>query len=252
MPPSTVRLRVTRQDERNASTREEVFEIAYQPNMNVIGCLMEIQKAPKLIDGRKTTPVAWECMCLEEVCGACTMVINGQVRQACSALIDPLLEEDSEIRLEPMSKFPLVRDLVVDRSIMFENLKRIKAWIPIDGTHDLGPGPKMSMEEQQTAYDFSRCMTCGCCLEVCPQVNERSNFMGAAALAQAVLFNSHPTGAMNRGERMEAIMGPGGVSDCGNAQACVEACPKEIKLTEGIAALGRMATMEFFGKWLRR
>ena len=40
-----------------------------------------------------------------------------------------------------MRTFPVVRDLIVDRSRMFEALKRVKAWIPIDGTYDLGPGP---------------------------------------------------------------------------------------------------------------
>ena len=49
------------------------------------------------------TPVVWECNCLEEVCGACTMVINGKVRQACTALVDALPQP---IVLEPMSKFP--------------------------------------------------------------------------------------------------------------------------------------------------
>ena len=64
--------------------------------------------------------MVWECNCLEEVCGACTMIINGRVRQACTALIHKL---DQPIVLEPMSKFPVVRDLYVDRSRMFESLK---------------------------------------------------------------------------------------------------------------------------------
>lgn len=72
--------------------------------------------------------------CLEEVCGACSMVINGKPRQSCTALIDQL---EQPIRLKPMKTFPVVRDLQVDRSRMFNALKRVKAWIPIDGTYDL-------------------------------------------------------------------------------------------------------------------
>ena len=72
--------------------------------------------------------------CLEEVCGACSMVINGRARQSCSAIVDQL---EQPIRLEPMSTFPVIRDLQVDRTRMFDNLKRMKAWIPIDGTYDL-------------------------------------------------------------------------------------------------------------------
>src|ERR687886_437600 len=88
----------------------------------------------------RRTPPAWEMNCLEQVCGICTMVINGRVRQSCSALVDQL---EQPITLEPMTKFPNIRDLVVDRSRMFEDLKRIHGWIEIDGTYDLGAGPKM-------------------------------------------------------------------------------------------------------------
>ena len=87
--------------------------------------------------------MTWDAACLEEVCGSCTMNINGKVRMACSALIDKL---EQPITLEPMRKFPLVRDLAVDRTRMFEALKRVKAWIQLDGTHNLGPGPRQSPE----------------------------------------------------------------------------------------------------------
>ena len=81
--------------------------------MNVISVLQQIAANPRTIDGRGVAPVAWDCNCLEEVCGACTMVINGRVRQACSALVDRLLEDNpDEIELRPMTKFPVVRDLV--------------------------------------------------------------------------------------------------------------------------------------------
>ena len=77
-----------------------------------------------------------------------------------------------------MTKFPVVRDLMVDRSRFFEDLKKVKAWIPIDGTYDLGPAPRVSPETQEFRYALSRCMTCGCCLEACPQYNERDGLHG--------------------------------------------------------------------------
>jgi succinate dehydrogenase / fumarate reductase iron-sulfur subunit len=96
---------------------------------------------------------------------------------------------------------------------------------------------------QAVAYDLARCMTCGCCLEVCPQITPTSKFMGAATLSQVRLFNMHPTGKMHAAERLEALMGEGGLADCANAQNCVHACPKEIPLTESIAAVGRQTTV---------
>jgi succinate dehydrogenase / fumarate reductase iron-sulfur subunit len=212
--------------------------------MNVISCLMAVQCNPVTAEGKATTPVVWDQACLEEVCGSCTMVINGRVRQSCSALIDKIKGEtaDGVITLEPMRKFPVVRDLWVDRQRMFESLKKVKAWVPIDGTHDLGPGPKISPETQQANYTMSTCMTCGCCLDACPQVTEFNEFVGAAAISQARLFNANPTGALNANERVEALMEDGGLHECGNAQNCVEVCPKEIPLTTSIAEMGRQIT----------
>lgn len=235
-----LRLRVKRQSRPGAEVRWEEFEVEYKPGMNVISCLMEIQRRPVTVQGETTTPIVWDANCLEEVCGSCAMNINGRVRMACSALVDKL---EQPITLEPMTKFPLVRDLAVDRSFLFDSLKRLKAWIPIDGSYALGPGPKQSAADQQTMYVLSTCMTCACCLEACPQVNESSKFIGAAPISQVRLFNMHPTGKMNAHERLRELMGPGGVQDCGKAQNCVQVCPKNIPLTSSIAAMDRAATL---------
>ena len=234
---------ITRQDSPDAAPYEETFEIPYRPNMNVISALMEIRKNPVNAQGKMTTPVTWEMNCLEEVCGACSMVINGKPRQSCSALVDQL---EQPIRLAPMKTFPVVRDLSVDRSRMFDSLKKVKAWIPIDGTYDLGPGPRMPERKRQWAYELSKCMTCGVCLEACPNVNSKTNFMGPAVFNQVRLFNAHPTGEMNAAERINAFMEDGGMQGCGNSQNCVQACPKGIPITTSIAAVNRAATTQAF------
>ena len=239
----TIKLIIKRQDNDQAKPYEEEFEIPYRENLNVIACLMEIRRNPINSKGEKTTPVIWDMNCLEEVCGACSMVINGQARQSCSAIVDQL---EQPIRLEPMSTFPVIRDLQVDRSRMFDNLKRMKAWVPIDGTYDLGPGPRMPEKKRQTAYELSKCMTCGVCLEVCPNVTSKNDFVGAQAISQVRLFNLHPTGSMTKDERLEALMGGGGLQECGNSQSCVNACPKGIPLTTSIAALNRETSFHMF------
>ena len=232
---TTVQLRIRRQDGPGQKSYWQDFAVPYIPGMNIISCLDEIRKNPVTAGGQKVAPVVWECSCLEEVCGACSMRINGVPRQSCSALVDQLPEP---ITLEPMDKFPVVRDLVVDRVTMFESLKLVKAWIPIDGTHDLGAGPRQPAVAQEWMYILSRCMTCGCCLDACPQVNPRSSFIGAAIISQVRLFNAHPTGAMHKEERLAALMGQGGIAECGNAQNCAEVCPKKIPLTQSISEMG--------------
>lgn len=244
-----IQLKIRRQDGPNKPSRWEEFNITYRPNMNVISCLMDIQKNPVNAQGQKTNPVVWECNCLEEVCGACTMIINGQARQACSALIDQLAQP---VVLEPLTKFPLVRDLMIDRTLMFENLKKVHAWIDIDGTYDLGSGPRMAEVKRQWAYELSKCMTCGCCMQACPQVNPRSKFIGPAPISQVRLFNAHPSGEMHRHERLQALLGDGGISDCGNAQNCVRACPKGIPLTTSIADLNKDVNEFALKSWLNK
>ena len=239
-------LKIKRQANPKDRPRWEEFSLRWRPSMNVIICLRDIAENPVTRDGKKTAPVSYESNCLEEVCGSCAMLINGKARMACSALIDDL---EQPIRLEPLSKFPVVRDLAVDRHFMFDSLKRMKAWIPIDGTYDLGEGPRMAPETQEKAYPLSRCISCGSCLEVCPQVNANSAFIGAAIISQVRLFNMHPTGAMHARERLEALMEPGGIQDCANAQNCVKACPKEIPLTESIAEVNRQAWKQALLGW---
>jgi succinate dehydrogenase / fumarate reductase iron-sulfur subunit len=242
-------IRIRRQDGPTSPPRWEEFAVPWRQNMNIISCLQWIAAHPTTTDGRETTTPVWDSGCLEEVCGACTMLINGQTRQSCSALCDKL---DQPITLEPMSKFPIVRDLFVDRSRLFNDLKKVKAWVPIDGTYDLGAGPAMSQELADERYPLSRCISCGCCLEACPQYTPSNHFVGAAVISQARLFNDHPIGKALKGERLDALMQPGGVADCGKAGNCVEVCPKKIPLLESIAAVQRQATLHvitrFFSK----
>lgn len=249
----TFKVRVLRQADQHGGSFWETFNVHNEEGMNVTTVLQRIAAHPETVDHQETTPVAFDCCCLEEVCGACTMVINGRVRQACSALVDNLLhEQPGEIELRPMTKFPVVRDLVVDRKRMFETLKKVKAWVRVDGYHDLGAGPRLLPKVQEEAYPLSRCMTCGCCVEACPQFSDRSEFIGPAAISQAVLFNAHPTGRVDADERLAALSGPGGITDCGNSQNCVKVCPKEIPLTTSIAVAGRDTTVYRIKQWFGR
>jgi succinate dehydrogenase / fumarate reductase, iron-sulfur subunit len=249
MANKSVLFKIKRQASPTSEPCWEEFELAHHPGMNVISSLMEIAANPVTRDGTQTTPITYDSNCLEEVCGSCAMLINGRARMACSALIDNL---EQPVRLEPFSKFPVVRDLAVDRSVIFENLKAVKAWVPVDGTYDLGPGPRMTQEEQEGAYPISRCISCCCCMEVCPQFNEDTGFVGAATIAQVRLFNTHPTGQALKRDRLAALMGDGGIQECGYAQNCVEACPKDIPLTKAISEVGGEVMKQALGDLFQR
>lgn len=253
-PARTIRIRIKRCDGPGKPSRWEAFDVPihHGGSANVISCLQWIAAHPITVEGTATTPPVWDSGCLEEVCGACTMRVNGRVRQACSALIEHYApNEGDEIALEPMSKFPVVRDLFVDRQRLFTTLKRIRGWVPIDGTYHLGSGPKERPSDQRQRYKLAECMSCGCCLEACPQYTLEPDqdrwdtaFVGAAVIGQVRYFNMHETGGTLAKKRLAEMARPGGVSDCGNAQNCVRVCPKEIPLTEAIASVGRATTID--------
>ncbi len=272
--PKTFFVKILRQDGPGKPSYWQRFELDYEPELNIISVLQKIAAKARTADGQKTTPVAWDCGCLEEVCGACTMLINGKVRQSCSALVDRLLEQGSEIELKPMSKFPVVRDLFVDRRRLFTALKKIKGWIPVDGYYDLGPGPRQSRDNQEVAYPLSECMTCGCCLEACPQYRKieltqrpdetdeqfaaretevyNRSYIGPHAFSQLVLFNLHPTGNMLARERLDIMSQEGGIQICGNSQNCTAVCPKNIPITVSIGKIGRDTTFNTLRRWFDR
>jgi succinate dehydrogenase / fumarate reductase iron-sulfur subunit len=270
-----INVRVRRQDGPGKEPYWELHRIKYEPELNVISVLQRIAAQATNSDGKKVMPVVWDCGCLEEVCGACTMQINGRVRQSCSALVDVLLEENSdEIVLEPMSKFPVIRDLMVDRQRLFRGLQRVKAWVPVDSYYDMGPGERQLRATQEQNYPLSQCMSCGCCVEACPQYTKAEllrkegesdedfqqrkfevfdkSFVGPHAISQAMLFNNHPTGKSLAWERMDALTEAGGIQACGNAQNCVAVCPKEIPLTTSIARASRAATVHVIKQWFEK
>ncbi len=247
-------IRVQRQDRPDSAPYWQTFSIPYRPNMNIISVLQAIAANPVTADGQKVAPLNYDAGCLEEVCGSCTMLVNGHVRQACSALVDHIRRErgDGPITLQPMSKFPVIRDLVVDRSRMFENLQRIRAWIAVDGYYNQGPGPNIDPATQDILYALSRCMTCGCCLEACPQFTLRNTFVGAQIFGQVQFFNIHPIGRIDNDERLERVMGLGGITDCANAQNCVRVCPKDIPLTSAIGWVGRETSLYALKKFFTK
>lgn len=271
----TFDVRILRQRRPGEASYWERFRLKREAELNVTSVLQKIAAYPETVDGRRVSPVAYEASCLEEVCGSCTMLINGRTRQACSALVDKLLAvAPLEIELRPLSKFPVIRDLVVDRRRLFRALEKVKAWIPVDTYGDRGPGPRQSQETQQRAYPLSKCMSCGCCLEACPQYRkidlmqvpqesakafvERTqtaydhNFIGAHAQSQVVLHNSHPTGSYQAAERLDAATDVGGIQICGKAGNCQAVCPQEIPLMSSWGRIGRAATLHALKQWFDR
>ena len=240
-----VTVKIRRRTHPKAPAYWEEFHVPFVPDMTVVSVLRAIQKNPINSRGEASAPVVFDSYCLEEQCGSCTMVVNGKPRLSCSVRVEELAQP---ITLEPLSKFPVVKDLVVDRSRMNDDLRRVEAWIPTDGNFRLRFSPRSQAPHYQLANQLADCIHCGACLEVCPEYGGRSTFVGAMVVSEVRLLNLLPSGDVGRKKRLAEMMEPGGVDDCGKAQNCVKACPKGIPLTESIAGMEREVTKEVFRK----
>ncbi len=246
-----VKLRVLRQDalDKPDTKHWEEFELEATAGMTVSDALEAIRRRPVDASGKAVSPVAWEHACGVEACGACTMNIQGRARHACSTFIEDIAPRGQTITLAPLARFPVERDLIVDRAKLDDGLKRVQAWVRLDGSRDV-PAPAESQAVQRDRFALARCIGCGACLEACPELHEGSAFIGAAPIAQARLYDLHPVGALDRRARTRSLMGEGGVADCGKAQNCVEACPKGVPLIEALGTAARETTKEMIFGWL--
>ncbi|MEN9406039.1 MAG: succinate dehydrogenase iron-sulfur subunit [Bacillota bacterium] len=245
---TNVRFSVRRQRTPQDKSYVEHFQVTAKPQQTVISLLTAIDSHPYNEQGARVEELSWEASCLEEICGSCSMVINGVPRQACTALVDRLQQP---ITIEPLTSFPVMRDLLVDRSRMFETLAKVQAWIDIDGLHHPAAGPRQDNNLNNKRYQLSQCMTCGLCLEACPNVKKTSKFQGPFAAAQVELFNSHPVGEAKKEERIANLFNNTHLAACSNAQNCSRACPKGIPLLEAIAKANWAATKLMAKKFLK-
>lgn len=187
----------------------------------VATALTEINNNPETKDtnGSRVKPIRWECSCLQKKCGACAMVINSKPRLACDAQLKDYSKNGS-ITIEPLRKFPVVADLIVDRSIMRENLKAMKVWF--------NSQTKADETVSDITYETSRCLQCGCCLEVCPNFYVGSEFLGmAAAVPAARIISAVPEEQKKEitSEYKKHIY-----SGCGKSLACRDVCPVGIDI----------------------
>ncbi len=171
--------------------------------------------------GAPASRITWEASCHEEKCGACAMVVNGKPGLACGIFLKDAGKK-GRITIEPLSKFPVVRDLKVDRSSMFRMLKDMRLWL-------LGRKEGNKEDDRRLGYEVSQCLQCGLCLEVCPNFLAGGDFGGAASLTAAYKVLSQE----RAGEHFDEVRKNYRrhfFGHCGKSLACVEICPAHIPL----------------------
>ncbi len=224
-----VKIKIKRQQSPESEPYFQTFAWNCDESTTVATILREMNEA-----GDPENEIAWECSCLQKKCGACAMVINGSPRLACDTKIGEL--KSKSVVLEPLKKFPVVRDLIVDRRILRENLIALHNWLEREAV--------VNQKNTDLAYDASRCLQCGCCLEVCPNFTVDDSFFGAAAFVPASrILSELPKSKKYEilGEYKKYIY-----SGCGKSLSCHDVCPAEIDVERKLSNSNAVAVWKRF------
>jgi succinate dehydrogenase / fumarate reductase, iron-sulfur subunit len=192
---------------------------------------------------RREAPVAFEHDCREGICGTCSLVIDGQAHgpmkgtTTCQVHMRHYKEGDT-IVIEPFRarSFPVIRDLVVDRSA-FDRIIQAGGYVSVNtGQAQDANAIPIEKEQASTAFDAAACIGCGACVAACP--NASAMLFTSAKVSHLAML---PQGQVERQKRVLAMvsqMDKEGFGRCSNVKACEAECPKEISVSN-IARMNR-------------
>lgn len=151
------------------------------------------------------------------------MLVNGYPVLACSVFLKNVVKR-GKMKLEPLSKFPLVKDLIVDRSTIFDTMKNMKLWMSEKNTSEYS-------WNQELQYKAGQCLQCGCCLEICPNFLAGRSFSGASAMVTAYRAIEQNDWGSHRDE-MKKEYKKRFFAYCGQSFSCKSVCPQNLPLDE--------------------
>ena len=218
---STVRLEILRRRDAESETYIQRIDFPLSEEKDNVASALKKINAGGFSDteGNEVEPIGFDCSCLQKKCGACAMVINGRPRLACDARLSEFAKAGT-VRIEPLKKFPPVRDLIVDRGAVFKRLGKLRAWLEGQGRAD-----SAVLED---VYDASRCLQCGCCLEVCPNFSAAMPFGGmSAAMALSRIM---PVAPKEQRQELYRTYRRAVFEGCGKSLACRSICPAGIDI----------------------
>lgn len=233
-------LKIWRQKSNSAKGGFETYKVNANEHMSFLEMLDVLNE--ELIEEKKE-PIAFDHDCREGICGACSMVINGQPHGPNKATTTCQLhmrffKDGEEIVVEPFRSraFPVIKDLVVDRS-SFDRIIQAGGFISVN-TGQARDGNAIPVERDlaSKAFDAAACIGCGACVAACP--NGSAMLFTSAKVSHLGLL---PQGKMEHKTRVQNMvkqMDDEGFGFCSNVGACEAECPKEISLAN-IARLNR-------------
>ena len=206
----------------------QTFNYEGSPEKTVAAVLDELNFTDDLYDinGDPAPRIQWECSCMQKMCGACAMVINGMPALACSVFLRDI--KGDMLVLEPLTKFPVVADLIVDRSIIDDELRRAEIYVGEYGGAD--------KKEYEHMYLAAKCLKCGLCLEVCPNYSKGESFFGALFANDAYLVHGM---SADRKKEIKKEYNEHFAKGCSKSLSCRDICPMEIPTLSSILKMNK-------------
>jgi len=242
-----LKLKIWRQKNAKAKGAFAFYDLDnVSPAMSFLEMLDALNK--KLAEDNKE-PVAFDHDCREGICGSCGMFINGYPHGPVTGLTTCHLSmrhfKDGEtIVIEPWraKPFPVIKDLIVDRSA-FDRIQVAGGFISVSiGSATEANAFLVNKTKSDEAFDSAVCIGCGACVAACK--NASAMLFVSAKISQFTLLPQGKIEAKDRVRAMVAEMDRQGFGNCSNTGACEAKCPKQIKLTN-IARLNR----EYYKAW---
>ena len=226
--------------ENGSETSLQEFSVPASRGMTILDGLIYIKEN---IDSTLT----FRTSCRMGICGSCGVLINGYPHLACHTQIEEF--ESGTITVKPLPNHPIIKDLVVDLSPMFEKHKSIKPYLIRDDKKEMAdPTREYSQYSQELDEfeQFSYCIKCGICVAACPTSASDAVFLGPQAMAQCYHY-SVDTRDGGAHERFAVAESDHGVWRCHLAGACSEACPKGVDPALSIQLLKKQLASEALG-----
>jgi succinate dehydrogenase / fumarate reductase, iron-sulfur subunit len=222
--PMDVTLRIRRYNpEADREPHWETYQVQAEPTDRVLDLLHHVKWYQ---DGTLT----FRRSCAHGVCGSDAMLINGRNRLACEYLVK---DAGTTITVEAIRGMTIVKDLLVDMEPFWESFREVMPFLVNDEIPEDGKERRQSQADRDRYEDTSRCILCAACTTSCPVFWADQAYVGPAAIVNAHRFIVDTRDTAKQ-ERLEIMADADGVWRCRTTFNCVEACPRDIKITKAI------------------
>ncbi len=214
--------------EKDNSPHFRTYDVRAEPFERILDCLNRIKWEQ---DGT----LSYRMSCGHGVCGSDAMKINGRCALACQKLVKEYV--GTEVTLEPLPSFNVLKDLIVDMDPFLARVSLIRPYL-ISSSVPPEKERTQNQEDNNKLNEVIRCILCACCTASCPVTAENEKYLGPASFVWAFryIFDSRDDATL---ERLRQVDDPDGVLACVNHFECTRACPKEIPVTKSINIIKR-------------